>query len=214
MVFVLLYIRITIIPPHFHAEYNGQKALVDIIMPYRQLIKYIRGVFMQIIFTLDAKNYTDDMPVTERFGVRAIIKKDGLYAMQKSRFGEYKLPGGGVEGNETYEEALIREVCEETGLFVEPESIREIGEVLDIHEDIFEKGHKYVAHSLFYFCEVKSETTEPALTESELARGFELEWADIDHIIQCNEQFPDINWLVRDTKFLKWLKENEGVISK
>lgn len=166
---------------------------------------------MQIIFTLDAQNYTDDMPVTERYGVRAIIKKDGLYAMQKSRFGEYKLPGGGVEGNETYEETLIREVQEETGLIVEPASIKAIGEVLDIHEDIFEKGHKYVAHSLFYFCDVKPETTRTSPTESEIARGFELEWADIDHIIKCNEQFSNVNWIVRDTKFLKWLRENEAV---
>lgn len=164
---------------------------------------------MQILFTLDAQNYTDDMPVTERYGVRAIIKRNGLYAMQKSRFGEYKIPGGGIEGNETCEEALIREVREETGLIIEPSSIKEIGEVLDIHEDIFEKGHKYVAHSLFYFCDVQSETTHTALTESELARGFEPEWADIDHIIETNRQFPDENWIVRDTMFLKWLRDNK-----
>lgn len=164
---------------------------------------------MQILFTIDAQNYTEDMPVTERFGVRAIIKRNGLYAMQKSRFGEYKIPGGGIEGNETCEEALIREVQEETGLIVEPSSIKEIGEVLDIHEDIFEKGHTYIAHSLFYFCDVRPKSTQTALTESEIARGFELEWADIDHIIEANEQLNNENWLIRDTMFLKWLRENE-----
>ncbi len=165
---------------------------------------------MQILFTLDAHNYTDDMPVTERFGVRAIIKRNGLYAMQKSRFGEYKIPGGGIEGSETCEEALIREVQEETGLIVEPASIRPIGEVLDIHEDIFEKGHKYIAHSLFYFCDIKEETSATAPTESELARGFELEWAELDHIIEANKNFPDESWIVRDTMFLKWLKEEHS----
>ena len=34
---------------------------------------------MQTLFVLDEKNYTEDMPVFERFVVRALIEKDGLY---------------------------------------------------------------------------------------------------------------------------------------
>lgn len=32
-----------------------------------------------------------------------------------SNKGDYKFPGGGVEGNESHSECLIREVAEETG---------------------------------------------------------------------------------------------------
>ena len=88
---------------------------------------------MRTIFVLDEKNYTDDMPVFERVGVRAIIRRDGLLAMQQSAAGEYKIPGGGMDKGETIAEALAREVREETGLVVKPETMQELGEIIDMH---------------------------------------------------------------------------------
>lgn len=37
----------------------------------------------------------------------------------------YKFPGGGMEEGETLEDTLIREMLEETGYKVKPDSIRE-----------------------------------------------------------------------------------------
>lgn len=164
---------------------------------------------MKTIFTLDKKNYTDDMPVIEKHAVRALIEKNGLFAMQKSSDGEYKIPGGGVEGSENLIDTLIREVREETGLLVIPESIEEIGEVLELREDIFEQGKKYVAHSYHYTCQVKEERVELCLTESEKKKGYHLAWADIDTIIESNEKLMKKEWQMRDAKFLKWWKENK-----
>ena len=76
---------------------------------------------MRTILVLDEKNYTNDTPVFERFGVRAIIRKNGLIAVQQSAAGEYKLPGGGMDKGETIVEALAREVREETGLILDPD---------------------------------------------------------------------------------------------
>ena len=59
------------------------------------------GGNMKLLFTLDSKNYTDDLEVIERFAVRGLICKNGLWAMQKSKNGEYKIPGGGIEKGET-----------------------------------------------------------------------------------------------------------------
>ena len=50
---------------------------------------------------------------------------------QCSQEGEYKIPGGGQEPGENYEQTLIREVKEETGLYVRPESICELGEIIE-----------------------------------------------------------------------------------
>lgn len=34
---------------------------------------------MKLLFTLDSKNYTDDLEVIERFAVRGLICKNGLW---------------------------------------------------------------------------------------------------------------------------------------
>lgn len=163
---------------------------------------------MQTLFVLDEKNYTEDMPVFERFVVRALIEKDGLFAMQQGKRGEYKIPGGGMDEGETIVEALIREVQEETGLVIKPETIQELGEILEIRRDIFDDNLKYIAHSMHYVCEVKDEIVETAMTESEKERGFHLAWADIDTIIETNERLMAEKWQLRDVEFLKWYKAN------
>lgn len=55
-----------------------------------------------------------------RTGARGIvIRDDGKIALfYKSNKNEYKLPGGGIEDDETPEEAFKREVLEETGCIV------------------------------------------------------------------------------------------------
>ena len=84
---------------------------------------------MKKLRILDQKNYTDDMPIIERYSVRGIIVRDGRIAMQQGGEGQYKILGGGMDVGETIEQTLIREVREESGLIVIPDSIIEIGEI-------------------------------------------------------------------------------------
>ena len=161
---------------------------------------------MQTIFVFDDKNYTDDMKIYERFGVRALIQKDGLFAMQRGKKGEYKIPGGGMDEGETIPQTLAREVLEETGLVIKPESMKELGEILEVRKDIFDENVKFINHSLHYSCEVEDEVLETSMTESEKERGFQLAWADIDTIIETNERLLTQKWQFRDVEFLKWYK--------
>ena len=56
---------------------------------------------MEILYTFDKHNYTDDMPVFERFAVRGIIIRDGRIAMQQAGEGYYKILGGGIDRKST-----------------------------------------------------------------------------------------------------------------
>ena len=129
-------------------------------------------------------------------------------ALLYQKHGEYKIPGGGMDKGESVVEALMREVQEETGLLIIPETMKELGEITEIRRDIFDGTLKYIAHSMHYSCEVKDEIVETAMTESEKEKGFHLAWADIDTIIETNERVMTENWQFRDVEFLKWYKEH------
>ena len=65
---------------------------------------------MKILATFDARDYEGTTGIYEKYSIRAIIVRDGRLAMQCSQEGEYKIPGGGQEPGENYEQTLIREV--------------------------------------------------------------------------------------------------------
>ena len=160
---------------------------------------------MKRLLTIDLKDYTDDMPVFEKHTVRAVIIRDGKLSMQLSGIGEYKIPGGGVEGNESHIATLEREVREETGLIIIPESVEEIGEILELRQDVFKKGTKYICHSYFYFCDVRDETAETHMTESEIEKGFRPVWEFPDVICRVNDEIQTQVWQTRDTEFVRML---------
>lgn len=143
---------------------------------------------MQILLTLDKKDYEEGMPVFEKYSTRGVIIRDGKIATQHGSAGDYKILGGGVEPGEKLEDALIREVGEESGLIVIPESIRPIGEIVERRRDLFEKTRSMSVTPAF-FCDAKEEMTQTHMTESEIEKGFHLEWATAQEIIDGNEPF-------------------------
>ena len=85
---------------------------------------------MRLLFEIDKKDYDPDGKVFVRPSSRAIIIINGKIAViysQKHKY--YKIPGGGIEPGESKIDAMIREVKEEVGLTVIPESITEFGYV-------------------------------------------------------------------------------------
>ena len=148
---------------------------------------------MRTLYTFDKHNYSDDMEVFERFAVRAVIIRDGKLAMQQA--------------GETNEVALAREVREEAGLLVVPESIRECGKVIEKRRDIFEADKIYYCHTYVYFCDVKDEHVAAQMTDSEIRLEYHLSWATPDEIIKANSAFLDKEWIARDTKIVELIKE-------
>lgn len=167
---------------------------------------------MRILATFDAKDYQDTVGVYEKYSVRGIIVRDGKLAMQCSREGEYKIPGGGIEEGEDCIQALMREVREETGLYVIEEEIVELGEIVELRRDIFDATKKYICHSLFYYCKVGEKQDKLKLTPSEVAKGYELKWAAPQEIYQKNILIEKDPWIIRDTAFVKMLMDQSVVL--
>jgi len=162
---------------------------------------------LKLLKVLDEMNYTDDMEVLEFTHSRALICVDGLYAMQRAKSGEYKLPGGRLEPGETPVHALIREVEEETGLLVDEDSIKEIGGITEIRQDVFDATKKYICHSFYYSCAIKPEKGSIHRSQNELEKGLELEWVTMEDMIAANKALELESSRERDTIFMEMMQK-------
>lgn len=164
---------------------------------------------MERLLTLDAGNYPPDMPELRRIGVRAIIFVEGRLLLIENDFGEVKLPGGGVEAGESEIDALIREVREETGYEVIPESIRPFGEILE--KRLSDREPMIWHHtSHLYFCDVGPDRGPCSYTENEKRHGFRLVQYTVEDALDRNRRMLDREgrqpWNQREYETLRLLQ--------
>ena len=87
-----------------------------------------------------------------REAVRGIIFREGKLLMIYSPVnGDYKFPGGGVDADESYHEALHREINEEAGATVIAIT-GEFGKMLEYSNAIEEDYETFKMYSYYYFC--------------------------------------------------------------
>ena len=162
---------------------------------------------------MDIKNYRDDWQRSRRDSSRAIIRigNDKLALVYATKLGYYKFPGGGIHQDEDKSAALIREVQEEVGLVVIPQSIKEYGVV---HR--FQKSGKiadtvFVQDSFYYTCDVESnKIINQNLDDYEDKAGFELRIVSIKEALDANLKYCDdddfnIVMIARDTRVFAML---------
>ena len=96
----------------------------------------------------------------------------------KTKINEYKLPGGGREGEETEEETFYREIFEETGCRVK--IVEKLGTILEERENIDMKQI-----STIFVSELVEDTKELHPTEKEIDEGLTVEWMEVGAALEA-----------------------------
>lgn len=109
-------------------------------------------------------------------GVCLLIKKQhkALFVLRSStgyKDGEYGVPGGHVEDNETFKQAACREAMEEAGLHIRPED-------LDYKMTVHRQSGKDIRIDVWF--EVMSWTGEPKNAEPDIHE--KIEWLDLNDL--------------------------------
>ncbi|MBP5417274.1 MAG: NUDIX domain-containing protein [Clostridiales bacterium] len=145
---------------------------------------------MRRLFEIDLKDYEGCSKVFRRPSVRGIIFKGNKIAMVYATNEKYcKFPGGGMHDDEDKKEALLREVKEEVGLDVIPESIREYGSVLRRQRSDRDPDTIFEQENFYFLCRTGEMAGKQNLDAYEAEAGFQLSYMDIDDAIRINIEY-------------------------
>jgi ADP-ribose pyrophosphatase YjhB (NUDIX family) len=164
---------------------------------------------MKPFLTLDETSIDAQLPTSGRDGyslreaARAVVMDDNnaIALLHVTRDHYYKLPGGGIEGDEDAGEALERELLEEIGTTAE--IVANLGTVQE---------YRYYWNmnqvSYCYLAKQYGKKGTPNYTEEELNEGFEIVWAkNIDEAITLLESSEDVVYddsdIARNVTFMR-----------
>lgn len=166
---------------------------------------------MKRLFTIDLKDYDENWERSIRPTVRAIILQGDKLAMVYNRkYDYYAFPGGGIEDGEDFCQALIREVREELGLNVIPETIEEFGSALRLNSSAKFKNTIFEQENFYYKCKATDDIVEQKLDAYEAEEGFALAFVSPEEALRKN-RFDDHKednggvWIERESRILELL---------
>lgn len=168
---------------------------------------------MRQLFEIDLHDYENCDEIFKRPSVRGIILRENskIALVYSQKEGYYKFPGGGVHENEDKEETLIREVREEVGLIVIPESISEFGSVMRRQRSNRSPNTIFEQENFYYLCQADNQIVSQELDDYEAEEGFVLRYVSLDEAIRSNlsykseDSFNEI-MIMREAKVLQMVK--------
>jgi 8-oxo-dGTP pyrophosphatase MutT (NUDIX family) len=126
------------------------------------------------------------LPVLVRNAVRAVAVRDGDVLVMRTADGAVKLPGGGVDHDESDEAALRRELDEETGL-----AVTAVGPLLGVvsERSLARPGDPlpaFVQVSRYYRCDLGPGSGRTSLSAGERDLGLRAVWLPLADALAAN----------------------------
>lgn len=123
---------------------------------------------------------------TRRTTRAIVLNGTQLLVLYTARYDDYTLPGGGIDINEDVEQALLRELQEETGVqsILESTPFGRYEEYRPWYKDDFDFVHII---SDCYVCKICGQFSAPQMEKYELENGMRPMWLDINDAINHNK---------------------------
>ncbi|MDD4409425.1 MAG: NUDIX hydrolase [Candidatus Pacebacteria bacterium] len=149
----------------------------------------------------------NDKSKKELYGIRraaraVILDEDGkIFLQYVSKYGYYKLPGGGIEVGEMEQQALKREILEEVGIEIDID--KEIGMTIEYRNEI-----DILQFSYAYLARKTGGSGIPSYERSEIEEGYESLKVSFDEAISLVSNSKTENYfsnfiIARDLSILR-----------
>ncbi|MDR0963186.1 MAG: NUDIX domain-containing protein [Clostridium sp.] len=144
------------------------------------------SILAGVNITIGEPNIPANVPIKMRVGVRGVAVNQGKLLMIIGNHGYYSFAGGGIEPGETIEEAVRREMLEETGY-----SVACVSRILGIEQNykISRVIDNVFYHMIYYICECHIDMNSQAMQQletHEAAAGLRCAWVKPQDAIKQN----------------------------
>lgn len=167
---------------------------------------------MELLFELTEKDVgikpTPCSKYVVRKAARAVLfnSENKVALLNVGKLNYYKIPGGGVEGEEDIAKGLEREILEETGC--KAKVTNRVGMIIEYRNGIGQLQINYC-----FIAKVQGKPGNVQFTDEEKDRNFSLEWVSLDEAISLvknakpsNEEYDPLFIQKRDLTFLQKAK--------
>ncbi len=168
----------------------------------------------------------DDAPRITRAATRAVVRRGDQLLLLRSRSGDYRFPGGGLDEGETVAANVARELLEECGARL----LRLDAHLLTVLDErpAREPGTVFVQESRYYLCDVHDGLDEVEHDLRERTLALVPCWVDLGAALEANrglreqrrlrgprggtdtaEEPDDLAWIERETVALELVAGEE-----
>jgi ADP-ribose pyrophosphatase YjhB (NUDIX family) len=168
----------------------------------------------------------DDAPRITRVATRAVVRRGDQLLLLRSRSGDYRFPGGGIDQGETVASNVARELLEECGARL----LRLEAHLLTVVDEraAREPGTVFVQESRYYLCDVHDGLEEVDHDLRERTLALVPCWVDLHAALETNrglrgqrrlrgtpggadtaEDPDDLAWIERETLALELVAGEE-----